>query len=156
MKLSDNRKDRALTGHFLSLNEASSTGNGFYLVELLAKGVSWELPNNPGYCQGCGLLFTSCWQGRSAEDNTCVMLWTWRSHGEVKLAPTLSLRPYLLVFLVQEGTLHATKREAKTATEVYTLSSTVALPADTPVQWWHRATTVGIAKQYLDWLEAHT
>ena len=45
-------RDRAPSGHFLSPTEASSTGNGLYLIELLAKGIPWEPPpNNPGCCQ---------------------------------------------------------------------------------------------------------
>ena len=51
MKSSNNGGDSTLTGHFLSPNEASSTGNELHLIELLVKGVPWEPPNNPGCCQ---------------------------------------------------------------------------------------------------------
>jgi hypothetical protein len=40
------------TGHLSSPSEASSTRNGLYPINLLAKEVLWEHPSNPGYGQG--------------------------------------------------------------------------------------------------------
>lgn len=42
-----------------------------------------------------------------AEDNTHTLI----EHGKIKLVPTRSLYPYILMSLVQEGILQATKRE---------------------------------------------
>ena len=51
MKLTNNEENRAPTGYLLLPNEASSTGIGLHLIELLAKGISWESPDVPGCCQ---------------------------------------------------------------------------------------------------------
>jgi hypothetical protein len=47
------------TEHLLSTNEASSGGMELPLIELLAKGVPWVPPNNPGCCQDYRLLSTT-------------------------------------------------------------------------------------------------
>jgi hypothetical protein len=41
-------------------------------------------------------------------------------HGEVELVPTLSLYPYVPVFIVLEGTLHGTKGEWLIPTQLQT------------------------------------
>ena len=52
-----------LTGHLLSnpgiANEACNTRVTLHLIELSAKGVSWQSPNNPRSSQDCALLFTN-------------------------------------------------------------------------------------------------
>lgn len=50
MKPSNTRGDRGPAGQVLSPNEASSIGIELHIIELLAKGIPWESPNNPGYC----------------------------------------------------------------------------------------------------------
>lgn len=67
MKLTNTGGDVAPSGHLLSPNEASSTGNGLYPIKLLAKEVPWEHPNNPGYCQGSPQVNS---KAPIAEDNT--------------------------------------------------------------------------------------
>ena len=48
--------------------QASKTGIGLHLIELLVKGVPWESPNNSGCCQDYRLLFTNRQQGPFVED----------------------------------------------------------------------------------------
>lgn len=74
-------------------NEASSTRSRLYLIELLAKKVQQELPNNPCCCQNYRLLSTNLWQGSIAEDNTYTAYWTWRSRAGSYIEPSL----YVLV-----------------------------------------------------------
>lgn len=50
MKSSNNREDKASSGHLSPPNKANSSRNGLHLIKLLAKGAPWELPNNSG-CQ---------------------------------------------------------------------------------------------------------
>lgn len=47
-----NKWDRAPTRHLSSLNEASRTGIGSHLLELLSKVILREPPNNSSCCQG--------------------------------------------------------------------------------------------------------
>ena len=56
MELPNNGGDRAPTGHLLSPNEASSPKIGLHIIELLAKGIPWESPNNTSYFQDYRLL----------------------------------------------------------------------------------------------------
>ena len=58
MKSPSNGGGSAPTGHLFSPNEASSTGIGLHLLELLANEVFWKFPKNPGYWQDHGLLST--------------------------------------------------------------------------------------------------
>ena len=51
-------------------NEFSSTRIALHLIELLAKGVSWECPNILDYCQVYLFLSTNWRQSPVAEDNT--------------------------------------------------------------------------------------
>ena len=51
----------------------------------MARGVSWELPNNTSYCQCWRLLSTNCWQGSIDEDNNYV---TWRNGADTYIEPS--------------------------------------------------------------------
>lgn len=77
------------------------------IIELLAKGVPNEPSNNPGCCQDYGLLSTNWQQGPTDENNTCRSHWNWRSAAGTYTEPRSSI---LVPSLVEEGTLHATKR----------------------------------------------
>lgn len=93
--------------YLLLLNDASSTGTGLHLIELLAKGVPWETPTNPGCCQDYKLLSTNRKQDPLLETRST----QGTEHEEVTLVPTWGLQAYVLVSPAQEGTLYATKRE---------------------------------------------
>lgn len=56
MKSSSNGGDRAPPGHLLSPSETFSPCIGLNLIKLLAKGVTWESPSNPEYCQDYVIL----------------------------------------------------------------------------------------------------
>ena len=65
-----------------------------------------ETPN-PDYSQGY-------WCAPQTDSKALLLMTTpiqLNEHGEVKLVTTESLQLYILASLVQEGTLHATKRE---------------------------------------------
>lgn len=64
-------------GHLLSQN-LRDTRTELHLIELLAKGVPWKSPNNPGCCQDYKLLSTNWQQGPVPEDYTHTTHWTWR------------------------------------------------------------------------------
>lgn len=49
IKLWNDARDRAPTGHCLPPNKVSSSRNGLHLIKLLAKEVPWEPLNNLGY-----------------------------------------------------------------------------------------------------------
>lgn len=74
------RGDKASTGHFMSTNEASRTGNGLYLFELRAHELPWECLTTQAVGKIGMLLSTNC-------------------------SKVLSL-----VSFIQEGTRHATKK----------------------------------------------
>lgn len=54
MELPNNGEDRTPTGHRSSSNEASNTGTGLHIIELLAPGFLWEPPNKPSCCKAVG------------------------------------------------------------------------------------------------------
>lgn len=58
MKSPSYRGERIPIGHLSSSKEAVRAKTNFHPVELLAKRVLYEFPNNPGYCQGNKLLPT--------------------------------------------------------------------------------------------------
>lgn len=134
MKSQNYREERSPTGHLLSPDKTSSAGIRLHLIELLAKRVPWKPPNNPNYCQDCGLFFTNGWQGPVAEYNTCTNVWACRSRTGTYI------RPSPLNALVQEDPLPATKGEVKTLTQLQTLWSAVVTWLQYELrQWWHKA-----------------
>lgn len=56
MKSLNNGGERVQTGHLLSPNEISPTGNGLYVIEMLV--ILLELQKNSGCCQKYRLLST--------------------------------------------------------------------------------------------------
>lgn len=76
MKLSNNWGDKIPPGYLLPPDKNSSTRTRFHLIELFAKEIPWELPNNSGYCHNHMLLSTNRHQGPTVEDNTCITFWT--------------------------------------------------------------------------------
>lgn len=71
-------------GHLLSRKEISCTRTGLYPIDLLAKGVQWKYPNNPGCCHqiGCSLQ-TDC-KASLMKTRLPQLI----EYGEVKLMPT--------------------------------------------------------------------
>lgn len=51
MESPNNTRDNVTTRHLLPPCETSSARNGLHLIELLAKGTPWKLPNIPFYLQ---------------------------------------------------------------------------------------------------------
>lgn len=104
MKVTNNTGDAVPIGQRLSPNVVSSTRIGIHLIELLAKGISWKIQNNPGCCQYCSLK----------ADNMALFLKTASiqliEHGEVELVPTRTLQPYILLSLAKDSTLHFQQR----------------------------------------------
>lgn len=59
LQVPNNREDRGPTSYLFLPHEASSSGIGLSLIELLAKGVPWEFANNLDYIYDYRLLFTN-------------------------------------------------------------------------------------------------
>lgn len=100
----------------------SSIGNKFDLMELLAKGVPWETPNNLAIAKATGGSPQSDGQALLLK-KTPVQL---TKHGEADLLPTWNLHLCRLVFMVLESSLRATKKrkvKAKAATNPLTYKS---------------------------------
>lgn len=75
MKLSNNGRDGASTGHLFSANKAYSTENDLHLTELLAIGNLWESTNNPGSYKCYRMLSTNWQEDPIAEDNSYTTNW---------------------------------------------------------------------------------
>jgi hypothetical protein len=103
-------EDIVPTGHLLSPMEASSTGVGLHLIELLAKGALCESPNDTGCCQDYRLFSTNWQQGPNAKDNLYTNHWTWRGQTSAYVEPSLL---YSTVFCsgVCSEQLHMEKHE---------------------------------------------
>jgi hypothetical protein len=70
MKFPNDEGDRVPTGHLFSLNKASNTGPRLHPIELLAKGLLWKFPKDPGIFQDNKFIFANCQKGTIAKDNT--------------------------------------------------------------------------------------
>lgn len=122
--------------HLLSPNEAFSTRIWLHLIELLAKGVSWEPPNNLCCCQDYRLFSTNWQQSPIAEDNTYAMHRTWRSWASSYIEPLL-----LYVSIFGTGRYSVSYQRSKVKHQTATNSSIYngVLPANMIVQQWHKA-----------------
>lgn len=65
MRTPSNRGYGVSTDHLLSKGKASSRGSRLHSIELLAKGIPWKFPNNPGYTLRQKGLSENCQQGVS-------------------------------------------------------------------------------------------
>lgn len=74
---------------FIARDKAYCCGTTLHLVKLLAKGILWWSLNSPGWCQNRRLFSKYSEWGPIAKDNIHVVMYM-----------------YILVSLVQEGTLH--------------------------------------------------
>lgn len=58
MKSTNHLGDLVVTDYLLSANKVSIIWTGLYSIDLLAKEVPWNSPNNPACCQDDTLLST--------------------------------------------------------------------------------------------------
>lgn len=75
-------------------NEASHSGNGLSLINLLAKGTPWEPPNNPTKTTGCSPQTDS---KLLLQKTTPTQL---NEQGQGELGPVWNLHSYWIVFTV--------------------------------------------------------
>ena len=129
-------EDIVPTGHLLSPMEASSTGVGLHLIELLAKGALCESPNDTGCCQDYRLFSTNWQQGPNAKDNLYTNHWTWRGQTSAYVEPSLL---YSTVFCsgVCSEQLHMENMNTKPYTDLW--STIVSCLQNMLEQWWHKA-----------------
>lgn len=84
------------------------------MVEFLVEGVPWDLQTSQANVspEGCSLKTNkeSHWQGQHPHSSL--------KSKEVKLVAAWSFHPYILVSLLQKGTLQATERETWTPTQL--------------------------------------
>ena len=109
---------RVSTGHLLLPDKASSGRTELYSIELLGKGVLWKSSHNSGCYYDKGFLPSANWLQEPKASLTGepevgsrrqyhTPHWTWSSWS----GATQSLHPYVLVSLMWENILQATKRE---------------------------------------------
>lgn len=97
MKSPNNGGGSTPTGHLFSPKEASSTGTGLQLLELLANEVSWKSPKNPGCWQDHRLLSTNSQKAPLLKTMSTQLT----GNGEVKLVSIETLHPYVSVFWIE-------------------------------------------------------
>lgn len=103
-----NRVDKVSDKPFSSPNEASSTGNGLHIIDILAKGTQWESKKKKR-------LFSVLQSHGKALLMKTTLTFCF-AHGEIKLAPPKSLHTYWLVFTAEEHTYSSCYQGRKVST----------------------------------------